>query len=156
MISRRLVCLAAVLFAPFAALAQSGDPKFDAFLRAIRAEAAKAGVDAGTLDTALGRVQEIPEVMELARNQPEFKMTFDRYLEIVVSPERVKRGRALLAENRALVDRFAGPAGIPDRSWSRCGASRATTARGSATSRSSPRWRRWSTTTSAPSSSASS
>ena len=62
---------------------------------------------------ALGKVQEIPRVMELARNQPEFKMTFDRYLEIVVSDERVKNGRARLAENRALVDRFAGPAGIP-------------------------------------------
>ena len=89
------------------------DPKFDAFLRSIRAEALKAGVDAGTLDMALGKVQEIPRVMELARNQPEFKMTFDRYLEIVVSDERVKNGRARLAENRALVDRFAGPAGIP-------------------------------------------
>ena len=62
---------------------------------------------------ALGKVEEVPRVMELARNQPEFKMTFDRYLEIVVSDERVKRGRALLDENRALVDRFAGPAGIP-------------------------------------------
>jgi membrane-bound lytic murein transglycosylase B len=41
-------------------------------------------------------------------------MTFDRYLELVVSDERVKNGRARLAENRALVSRFAGPAGIPD------------------------------------------
>ncbi len=96
------------------ALAQSGDPKFDAFLRGIRAEALKSGVDAGTLDMALAKVQEIPRVMELARNQPEFKMTFDRYLEIVVSDERVKNGRARLAENRALISRFAGPAGIPE------------------------------------------
>ena len=51
--------------------------------------------------------------MELARNQPEFKMTFDRYLEVVVSNERVSRGRVLLKENRAAVDRFAAPAGIP-------------------------------------------
>ena len=52
-------------------------------------------------------------MMELARNQPEFKMTFDRYLEVVVSNERVSRGRVLLKENRAAVDRFAAPAGIP-------------------------------------------
>jgi peptidoglycan lytic transglycosylase B len=113
MISRRLLCTALAL-SPATALAQSGDPKFDAFLRGIRAEALKAGVDPGTLDMALGKVQEIPRVMELARNQPEFKMTFDRYLEIVVSDERVKNGRARLAENRALVSRFSGPAGIPD------------------------------------------
>lgn len=113
MISRRLLCTALAL-SPATALAQSGDPKFDAFLRTIRAEALKAGVDAGTLDMALAKVHEVPRVMELARNQPEFKMTFDRYLEIVVSDERVKNGRARLVENRALVSRFAGPAGIPD------------------------------------------
>ena len=111
MITRRFLCATAAAW-PVSALAQN-DPKFDAFLRGIRAEALKAGVDAGTLDMALGKVQEVPRVMELARNQPEFKMTFDRYLEIVVSDERVKNGRARLAENRALVDRFAGPAGIP-------------------------------------------
>lgn len=113
MISRRLFCTAVALSST-TALAQSGDPRFDAFLRGIRAEALKAGVDSGTLDMALGKVQEIPRVMELARNQPEFKMTFDRYLEIVVSDERVKNGRARLAENRGLVSRFAGPAGIPE------------------------------------------
>jgi membrane-bound lytic murein transglycosylase B len=94
--------------------AQSSDPKFAAWVRALRADAAKAGVDSGTLDQALAGIEPIPQVMELARNQPEFKMTFDRYLEIVVSNERVSRGRALLKENRALVNRFAAPAGIPD------------------------------------------
>jgi membrane-bound lytic murein transglycosylase B len=98
---------------PVSALAQSGDPKFDAWLRGLRAEALKAGVDEGTLDSALSSVQEIPLVLEQARNQPEFKMTFDRYLEIVVSDERVKNGRARLKENRAVVDRFAVPAGVP-------------------------------------------
>ena len=112
MISRRLLCTAAVLL-PLPALAQSGDPKFAAWLRGVRAEALKAGVDEGTLDAALGSVEEVPQVLELARNQPEFKMTFERYLEIVVSNERVSRGRALLRENRAAIDRFAAPAGIP-------------------------------------------
>ncbi len=99
---------------PALAQAQSSDPKFAAWLRALRSDAAKAGVDAGTLDSALGNVEQIPQVLEQAHNQPEFKMTFERYLEIVVSPERVTRGRALLKENRALVSRFAAPAGIPD------------------------------------------
>jgi membrane-bound lytic murein transglycosylase B len=112
LIRRRLLCAAAALL-PAAALAETSDPKLAAWLRGVRAEALKAGVDQGTLDAALGSVEEIPQVMELARNQPEFKMTFDRYLEIVVSNERVTRGRVLLKENRALVDRFAVPAGIP-------------------------------------------
>jgi membrane-bound lytic murein transglycosylase B len=112
MINRRSFCASAALL-PVAARAETSDPKLAAWLRGVRAEALKAGVDAGTLDAALGSVEEIPKVMELARNQPEFKMTFDQYLNLVVSNERVTKGRALLKENRALVDRFAVPAGIP-------------------------------------------
>jgi membrane-bound lytic murein transglycosylase B len=112
LIRRRLLCAVTALL-PLPALAETSDPKLAAWLRGVRAEALKAGVDQGTLDAALGSVEEIPQVMELARNQPEFKMTFDRYLEIVVSNERVTRGRTLLKENRAAIDRFAAPAGIP-------------------------------------------
>lgn len=112
MITRRMLCAAAALLPP-SARAETADPRFAAWLRGLRAEALKAGVDASTLDTALGSVEEVPRALELAHNQPEFKMTFDRYLEIVVSNERVSRGRVLLTENRALVDRFAAPAGIP-------------------------------------------
>jgi membrane-bound lytic murein transglycosylase B len=113
MFSRRLFCTATLL-APATAYGQTGDPKFAAWLRGLRSDAAKAGVDSGTLDSALSSVAQVPEVLEQARNQPEFKMTFERYLEIVVSPERVTRGRAMLKENRALANRFAGPAGIPE------------------------------------------
>jgi membrane-bound lytic murein transglycosylase B len=110
-ITRRGLWAATLL--PVPAFAQSSDARFSAFLQGLRAEALKAGVDAGTLEQALGSAREIPEVMEQARNQPEFKMTFERYLEIVVSNERVQRGRALLRENRAMIDRYAAPAGIP-------------------------------------------
>lgn len=98
---------------PVTALAQTGDARFAAWLQGVRQEAARAGVDNGTLDSALTGIQEIPRVLELARNQPEFKMTFERYRELVVSKERITRGRALLAENRAAIERFAAPAGIP-------------------------------------------
>jgi membrane-bound lytic murein transglycosylase B len=101
------------MLGPTMAWAQSSDARFAAWLDGVRAEALRAGVDSGTADSALRSVQQIPKVLELAHNQPEFKMTFERYLELVVSPERVSRGRALLKENRALVERIAGPAGIP-------------------------------------------
>lgn len=111
-VGRRIVCTGLVL-GPVVARAQSNDARFAAWLDGIRAEALRAGVDSGTADSALRSVQQIPKVLELAHNQPEFKMTFERYLELVVSPERVSRGRALLKENRALVERIAGPAGLP-------------------------------------------
>jgi membrane-bound lytic murein transglycosylase B len=113
MISRRLVCLAAAL-SPAFARAQSPDPKFSGWLAGLRADALRAGVDQGTLDNAFSNVELIPRVMELAHNQPEFKMSFDEYLAVVVSPERVTRGRALLKENRALLSRFAGSYGVPE------------------------------------------
>jgi len=101
------------MLGPAVARAQSNDARFAAWLDGVRAEALRAGVDGGTADSALQSVQQVPKVLELAHNQPEFKMTFERYLELVVSPERVSRGRTLLKENRALVERIAGPAGIP-------------------------------------------
>jgi membrane-bound lytic murein transglycosylase B len=113
MIGRRFLCTAA-LMAPLATRAQTQDPKFAAFLAGLRADALRAGVDHGTIDSALMNAQPIPRVMELARNQPEFKMSFDEYLNVVVSSERVARGKALLKENRALVQRFSTPAGVPD------------------------------------------
>jgi len=113
MISRRLVCLAAAL-SPAFARAQSPDPKFSGWLAGLRADALRAGVDQGTLDSAFSNVELIPRVMELAHNQPECKMSFDEYLAVVVSPERVTRGRALLKENRALLSRFAGSYGVPE------------------------------------------
>ena len=112
MLGRRLLCASAAL-APWAARAQTSDARFAAWLNGVRAEAVRAGVDPATAEQALAAVEQVPRVLELAHNQPEFKMTFDRYLEIVAPEERVRRGRGLLAQNRALIDRFAAPAGIP-------------------------------------------
>ncbi|HTR85469.1 MAG TPA: lytic murein transglycosylase [Reyranella sp.] len=111
-LGRRALC-GALATLPLAAQAQSGDPKFDAWLRTLQAEAVRSGVDAETARRALSSIQQIPRVLELAHNQPEFSLTFEQYLEIVAPQKRVDRGRKLLAENRALIDRFAVPAGIP-------------------------------------------
>jgi membrane-bound lytic murein transglycosylase B len=113
MITRRSVCLAAVL-APASAGAQPSDPKFSGWLAGLRADALRAGVDHGTLDSAFSNIEAIPRVLELAHNQPEFKITFDEYLAVVVSGERVARGKTMLKENRVLLQRFAAPSGIPD------------------------------------------
>lgn len=111
-VGRRVVC-AGLMLAPAAARAQPQDARFAAWLRGVRAEAVRAGVDERTAETALGSIGQIPQVLDLARNQPEFKMTFDHYMGVVVSPERVSKGRVLLKQNRALVERFAAPVGLP-------------------------------------------
>ncbi len=113
MIRRRAFATAAAFALTLPRQGEAQDSRFATWLAGLRAEAARAGVDSSTLDAALAGIEPIPRVMELARNQPEFKMSFDEYLSVVVSDERVKRGRALLPENRVLIDRFAQPAGIP-------------------------------------------
>ena len=114
MISKRHL-IGGLLASPLSvwAPAHAQTPSFASWLQGLRAEALRSGVDAGTLDAALANVEQIPRVMELARNQPEFRMTFERYMELVVSAERVARGKVLLAENRALIERFAVPVGLP-------------------------------------------
>ncbi|SJZ48916.1 membrane-bound lytic murein transglycosylase B [Enhydrobacter aerosaccus] len=112
LIGRRSLCAMLALGAA-PVMAQTTDSKFAAWLQGVRADALRAGVDSGTADAALGSIEQLPKVLELARNQPEFKMTFDQYLDVVVSAERVAKGRTMLKENRALVDRFAAPVGIP-------------------------------------------
>ncbi len=114
MMFRRSFCGAATAFTAIAASrSEAQDTKFIAWLSGVRADALRSGVDSSTLDAAFSGIEQIPRVLELARNQPEFKMTFERYLGIVVSEERVRRGRELLPENRALIERFSAPAGVP-------------------------------------------
>ena len=117
MITRRLLCAGAAL-APLsvscAAFAQDGARFPAAWLHGIRQEALRAGVDRATLDAALADIREVPRVMEQARNQPEFKMTWERYQGLVVSDERIKpRPRAAGREPRARSSASPGPAGLP-------------------------------------------
>jgi len=112
MITRRSFGLTAAC-TPSLAFAQTRDSKFAAWLAGVQAEAIRAGVDQSTAQAALGSVEQVPEVLDLARNQPKFKMSWADYQNLVVSAERVKRGRELLAENRKLVDRIAAPVGVP-------------------------------------------
>jgi len=88
-----------------AAAAESG--AFDAWLSALRAEAAGRGISAPVLDAALADVAPIPRVLELDRRQPEFTLSFAEYLERVVPDRRVRQGQRLLAQHRDLLESVA-------------------------------------------------
>ncbi|QQS12717.1 MAG: lytic murein transglycosylase [Rhodospirillales bacterium] len=107
------VAAAGGLLAVAGPVAAQSDPAFQQWLRGLRAEAMSKGVDAATLDRALRGVEPVPRVLELDRHQPEFKLTYQKYLDIVVSEERVNRGRAMMRENAALLDRISGAYGVP-------------------------------------------
>lgn len=88
-----------------AAAAESG--AFDAWLSALRTEAAGRGISPAILDAALGDVEPIPRVLELDRKQPEFTLSFGEYLERVVPGRRVRQGQQLLAQHRDLLESVA-------------------------------------------------
>jgi len=95
--------------------ASAEDDSFEKWLQGLRAEAVEKGISESTLDSALSGLTPVKRVIELDRSQPEFKLDFWTYQEKVVSSWRIKRGRALLAEHRELLEDVANRYGIPPR-----------------------------------------
>ena len=85
---------------------------FEQWVRQLRVEALQRGITASAFDDSLAGVQPIPRVLELDSNQPEFTMTFDQYIERVVSPTRVEQGRQLLKSHRDLLRQVSGQYGV--------------------------------------------
>ena len=89
--------------------------KFAQFVKDLWPEAQARGVTRKTFDAAFADVKPIPRVIELDRNQPEFKLTFDQYLSRVAPKSRVIKGRQRLAENRALLTKVGKKFGVQPR-----------------------------------------
>jgi membrane-bound lytic murein transglycosylase B len=116
-----LLCLGLALSVPLPALvslapvsAQAAQP-FDAWLEDLRAEAAGRGVSQEILDAALKDAAPIPRVIELDRNQPEFRLKFDQYLRNVINDRRINKGRRLMEQHGALLDEVAAQYGVQKR-----------------------------------------
>ena len=86
--------------------ARAQDAAFDIWLDGVRRDAAAAGVSQATIEAALSGLTPIERVLELDRRQPEFTQTFWSYLDRAVTPGRVERGRALVAEHADLLRRI--------------------------------------------------
>jgi membrane-bound lytic murein transglycosylase B len=98
-----------VALIPFPILAEKQG--FEVWLAGFRTEALDKGISQATLDETLSDLKLLPRVIELDRNQPEFKLTLEEYLDRVVTESRVVIGRKKLAENRsvlAVVSRLYG------------------------------------------------
>jgi membrane-bound lytic murein transglycosylase B len=109
-IRRGFVAAAGALMLAPAALAQDA---WATWLEGVKREAIGKGVPADVIDRAFSGLKPIERVLELDRQQPEFKLTWNEYLGRVVTEERVKRGRELYRENAALLSRTSGPYGVP-------------------------------------------
>ncbi|MEO9188818.1 MAG: lytic murein transglycosylase [Acetobacteraceae bacterium] len=103
MISRRslLPALAVTLAAPvLPANAALGD--FGAFLAGVRAEAARSGVSALTLDRTLADVRPNQKVLDKINHPAESTLTWAQYRALLITDQRIQNGRAAYRRDAAL------------------------------------------------------
>jgi membrane-bound lytic murein transglycosylase B len=87
---------------------------FEAFLREIRATAVQNGIGSATLDAVLPSIQLHRQAVRADRSQAEFVETYASYLRRV-SPGRIERGRAFLAEHGEMIRRIAADYDVQPR-----------------------------------------
>jgi membrane-bound lytic murein transglycosylase B len=85
-----------------AILAAAGN--FSACLEGLWPDAAKRGVTRATFDTYTNGLTPDLRIMDLMDTQPEFTKAFWDYLDLLVSENRIKRGREILAQYRTVFD----------------------------------------------------
>lgn len=85
---------------------------FDLWLQDFRKDAVKAGVHGEVYDTATTGISPNARVIEATRVQPEFVRPIWEYIEKAVSDYRIKRGRELLIEHKALFDEIEKKYGV--------------------------------------------
>ena len=119
MYKRRTLLAAPVILVAASAQAAGQKPapaqpsvSFEAFVNGVRADAAKAGIRAATLDRAFKGVKVNQRVIELDRKQPEFTLTWEQYRTRIVGEPRISKGRELFAQHRALLARITAQYGV--------------------------------------------
>ncbi len=78
-------------------------PAFSAWVAQFRGRARAAGISENTLNAAFADAGYIPGVVDRDRNQIQTRRTFEDYLAIVASDERIAKGRAALLQNASVL-----------------------------------------------------
>ncbi|WP_425484670.1 lytic murein transglycosylase [Aureimonas mangrovi] len=115
-LGRSALVAGALLAGAVPALAQScGDSAqgFAPWLESFKQTARQAGIGQNTIDTALGGVTYNSEVIRLDRNQRSFRLSLDEFMERRAPASFVQRGKRIMAENAALLDRVERQYGVP-------------------------------------------
>jgi membrane-bound lytic murein transglycosylase B len=72
-----------------------------------------AGVDEATLHLAFDDARFVPRAISSDRAQPEFTRTVWDYLDLIVSPDRIRRGQQKMAETQGALDAAQARYGVP-------------------------------------------
>ncbi len=104
-----LAATTALLAGP--AIAQSGD--FRDCLQTIKSEAVRQGVPAAVADKAFQGLTPDQKVVDLDGRQPEFSLTYAKYVGGTVSADRIAKGQQRMAQHRTLLDALQAEYGVP-------------------------------------------
>ena len=88
---------------------------FADWLTGFRKQAQAKGIKDSTLKAAFASVKHIPRIIELDRRQPEFTLTFWKYLNGRISEKRIRRARERLKTHKKLLDRVHAKYGVQPR-----------------------------------------
>lgn len=91
--------------------AQGGD--FQSCLQNIKAEALRKGVPEAVADRAFQGLTPDQKVADLDTRQPEFSLTYSKYVGNTVTSDRIVKGQQRMAQNRTLLDALQGEYGVP-------------------------------------------
>lgn len=113
----RITAIVIAIGAAIAALPAyaQNETSFEDWLSALQTEARAAGIRDETISASFQGVAPIPRIIELDRRQPESTLTFEQYVDRIVSNTRIDRGRARLRENSPLLNEVAAKFGVQPR-----------------------------------------
>jgi membrane-bound lytic murein transglycosylase B len=89
------------------------DSGFRDCLQGIKAEATRQGVPAAIADKAFQGLTPDQKVIDLDGRQPEFSLTYAKYVGGTVSADRIAKGQQRMAQHRALLDALQAEYGVP-------------------------------------------
>lgn len=75
-------------------------------------KAKKAGIEESVVKAALKDITPNQRVIALDKKQPEHKLTLEEYLDKVINQSRINKGRALLRENKKLLNKISETFGV--------------------------------------------
>lgn len=107
------ITILAATTALFAAPALAQDGGFRDCLQNIKADALKQGVPAATADRAFQGLTPDQKVVDLDNRQPEFSLTYAKYVGGTVSADRIAKGQQRMAQHRQLLDALQAEYGVP-------------------------------------------
>ncbi len=95
------------------ALRPTPNAAYDAWVASFRGRATARGIAPDTLEAAFRGAGYLPGVVERDRNQTEFRRSFQDYLAIVASEEKVAAGRRAFQRQQALLANIEARYGVP-------------------------------------------